>query len=82
MTEMIKYEDKFEYETAVSELRLTIQKAKAISDAFSSQFIESGDLRKIIDLGIRANPDMYFFLYNALTDELFRALEIAKTLDA
>ena len=80
MTNAIKHEDKFEYETAVSELKLTILEIKAISDAFSHHFIE-GDMQRN-KLAIDSNPDMYQYLYRALINAIFKAKEQADAIDA
>lgn len=80
MSEIIKHEDKFEYETAVSELKLTILEIKAIADAFSHHFIDGEMSRN--KLAIESNPNMYQFLYRALIDAIRKAEEQAAIIDA
>ena len=80
MTNAIKHEDKFEYETAVSELKLTILEIKAIADAFSHIFIDG--TMECNKLAIETDPNMYQFLYRALFDAICKAKEQADAIDA
>lgn len=80
MPNTIKYEDKFEYETAVSELKLTILEIKAIADSFGNQFVDGETDRN--KLAIDANPLRYQFLFRALTNAICKAKEQGDEIDA
>ena len=75
----IQYASKFEYLTAVSELTVQLHKVKAIADAYAHHFIEGTDAMN--ELALKAAPEMHLYLFTAMTDELFKALQIAESIN-
>lgn len=70
----------FEIITGIEELTLTARKLKAITTAFDNTFCESV---KGVDLDeIRARPEQFCYLFEALRDYVFMVLDGLEDLDS
>ena len=70
----------FEYKNDVTELKLALNKARAIADAFSKWFVESNEANTI--LAIRTSPDKFVYLFEALFDVIVESCNMVEALDS
>lgn len=77
---LIPYDDKFEYQTAVSELRISLVKIKALADSFAHSFTEGTPEQN--QLAVVAAPNTFVGLFAVLSDEVCRAVSLADRIDA
>lgn len=63
----------------LDDLRITLQQAKAVAEAFSILYIDSSDANRRI-LEIVASPDRHCDLYSVLEDLLSEANRLAESI--
>ena len=81
MKELVKYEDQFEYQTTVSEVRITLNKIRSLLIIYGNKYVDAASVKDRIT-AIMSDPEVQQYLYACLIDEVTEAIKQIDTLDA